>query len=433
MRTCSRVAALAAPGLALLTFALSPTFAFAEGASAPPLSDVAHYVMSSFLWGGALVAVEITVSSMTLGVVLGFGLALMRQSRLAPVRSLAWFYTWFVRGTPQLLQLVFIFDVLPVVGLKFDAITTAVIGFALNEAAFSAELIRAGLSAVSPSQRAAASALGMGPVLTLRRIILPQAMKTILPGLGNDTISMLKLTSIASVIFVNELTYRSQQIVGQSFKFFTVFAATAVIYLVMTSGISVAQLAVERKFDLERDRIAAGTGVSARLLALAGVWRKKSFASPVTQVTLLEGAGAPAPAGQPDSYWQGKVSDGGGVKGEPYVVCRRVWKSFGAQKVLLGVDMTIARGEVVVVLGPSGSGKSTLLRLVNHLETLDDGEIMVGGAHIGYDRLPGGGLKPNRGVTKARADAHIGMVFQSFNLFAHMTALENVMEAPIRV
>ena len=93
----------------------------------------------------------------------------------------------------------------------------------------------------------------MGPTLTLRRIIMPQALRPILPAITNDTISMLKLTSIASVIFVNELTFRAQQIVGQNFKFFTVFAAAAVIYLVMTSAISIVQAILERRFSLEKE------------------------------------------------------------------------------------------------------------------------------------------------------------------------------------
>ena len=191
--------------------------------------------------------------------IMGLGLALMRMSRLAPVRAIAWFYIWFVRGTPQLLQLVFIYDALPPLGITLDTFTTAVLGFALNEAAFSAEIIRGGILSVNRNQAIAATAFGMGPFLTLRRIILPQAMKAILPGMANDVISMIKGTSIASVIFVNELTFRSQQIVGQNFKFFTVFAAAGIIYLAMTSAVAIVQALLERRFNLEIDR-SAGRG-----------------------------------------------------------------------------------------------------------------------------------------------------------------------------
>jgi polar amino acid transport system permease protein len=100
--------------------------------------------------------------------------------------------------------------------------------------------------------------------------------------------------------------------------------------------------------------------------------------------------------------------------------------------VVRGISLTVNRGEVVTIMGPSGSGKSTLLRLINHLEQLDKGEILVSGERVGY-RLVDGVLRPLRDLAKARAKARIGMVFQHFNLFDHLTALENVIEAPIRV
>lgn len=97
------------------------------------------------------------------------------------------------------------------------------------------------------------------------------------------------------------------------------------------------------------------------------------------------------------------------------------------------IDFTVRRGEVVVIMGPSGSGKSTFLRMINHLEPLDWGEITVDGEHVGYERKSGGGLRPTGNLARARAEARIGMVFQHFNLFEHLTALENLIEAPIRV
>ena len=191
------------------------------------VNELLSYVVEPFLWNGALLAVEIAALAMVGGFLLGLGLALLRLSRFGPVRSAAWTYIWFIRGTPQLLQLVFLYDALPSVGIKLDSFTTAVLGFALNEAAFSAEIIRGGILSVNRNQGIAAAAFGMGHLLTMRRIILPQAMRAILPGLANDSIAVLKGTSIASVIFVNELTFRSQQIVGQNFKFFTVFTLPA--------------------------------------------------------------------------------------------------------------------------------------------------------------------------------------------------------------
>ncbi|GAB5376559.1 MAG: amino acid ABC transporter permease/ATP-binding protein [Acuticoccus sp.] len=394
------------------------------------VGEIWGYFTSPFLWTGAWLAVKITVLGMVFGLCLGLGLALMRLSDVAAMRGTAWVYIWFMRGTPQLLQLVFIFDALPTIGLKLDSFTTAAIGFALNEAAFSAELIRGGIVSVNRTQSTAASSLGMGPWLTLRRIIMPQAMRAVLPGIANNTISMLKLTSIASVIFVNELTFRAQQIVGQNFRFFTVFAAAAAIYLILTSVISIVQWLLERYFDLERDR--SGGSAASRLMGgwLAG---RPAAPAPADDTPAPERATAPDPRGTADPEWLKSLIGATEDDGKDFVVCHNVQKAYGDNEVLKGVDLTVKRGEVVTILGPSGSGKSTLLRMINHLESLDWGEVTVGGKWVGYDRIAGGGLKPSKRLARARAEARIGMVFQHFNLFNHLTALENIAEAPIRV
>jgi polar amino acid transport system permease protein len=324
---------------------------------------------------------------------------------------------------------VFIFDALPLIGLRFDEVTTAVIGFALNEAAFSAELFRAGILSVNRSQSTAAAALGMGPLLTLRRIILPQSMRAVIPGLANDTIGMLKLTSIASVIFVNELTFRSQQVVGQNFKFFTVFGAAAVIYLFLTSGISLVQVWLERLFDHERDRKIT--------FSWFGLRASKHDVNPAAAPVAL-----PVAAKEPeaaDHAWIGTLLPVENRTprhcGEPFVACRNIWKSYGKREILRGVDLSIAHGEVVVILGPSGSGKSTLLKLINHLEPLDWGTIKVDSEYVGYREVPGGGgtVRPLHNLARARAEARVGMVFQHFNLFSHLSALENIVEAQRQV
>ena len=112
-------------------------------------------------------------------------------------------------------------------------------------------------------------------------------------------------------------------------------------------------------------------------------------------------------------------------------MCRR---RHGGREILKGIDLTVNAGEVVVIMGPSGSGKSTLLRMINHLEPMDWGEITVNGTLVGYDRLPGGGVRQVRKrLAQSRAAARIGMVFQHFNLFEHLTALENISEAPVTV
>lgn len=371
-----------------------------------------HYALSPFLLGGAWLALEIAAVAIVGGLVVGLGLALMRLSRNPILSGVAWVYIWVMRGTPLLLQLVFIFDVLPSVGLTFGTFTTAVIGFSLNEAAFIAEIIRGGIVSVDRRQTVAAAALGMPPFLTLRRIVLPQAMRAILPALANQIINLIKGTSVASVIFANELTFRAEQIVSQNFKYFEVFTGAAAIYLAMTSAVALGQMAIERRFDFTRDPDHS--------------WRRWLRRAPRPTVP-------DAPRQCLTSLIADIYQDFHQGRGEPVVVCRNVHKAYGSHEILKGIDLTVSAGEVVALMGPSGSGKSTLLRLINHLDQLDWGEITVHGAYVGYERAAGGGVRPTHRLAQARAAARIGMVFQHFNLFEHMTALENVAEAPVTV
>jgi polar amino acid transport system permease protein len=381
------------------------------------------YLVSPFLLSGALLSLQIAAVSLLGGLAFGLALALMRLSRFRPVSAVAWIYIWFIRGTPLLLQLVFLFDVIPAIGIKLDPVSTAMVGFALNEAAFAAEIIRGSILSVNRSQSVAAAALGLPPLLALRRIVLPQAMRSLLPGIGNQTISLIKSTSIASVIFVNELTFRAEQIVGQNFQFFKVFTAAGLVYLAITSAVAVLQAVLERHFDFMRDP----AGDKAWPPAFLGLRRR---GPPVPSQDL-----PPPPAHRENlpALIRDICRDMAEAPSGPFVVCRNMQKAYGDREILRGIDLTVNRGEVVVLMGPSGSGKSTLLRMINHLESLDWGEITVGGRHVGYERLPGGGFRPARRVAQARAEARIGMVFQQFNLFDHLTALDNIVEAPVRV
>jgi polar amino acid transport system permease protein len=406
------------------------------------LGELLGYVVLPFLLEGALLAVQISVLAMAGGVLLGLGLALMRLSSYAPVRVIAWIYIWFVRGTPQLLQLVFLYDALPGIGIKLDTFSTAVIGFALNEAAFSAEIIRGGILSVNRNQTVAAASLGMGPLLALRRIILPQAMRAILPGMANDSIGMIKGTSIASVIFVNELTFRSQQIVGQNFKFFTVFAAAGVIYLMLTSAISLAQSLLEHRFNHELEPSVRGASSWRRFVGWGPSWLPGRVAAlPASAVGTAPAIAAPRPETAAERSAHGLLwrehllaanPHQADDEGRPFVVCYNVCKSYGGREVLRNLDLTVKRGEVVTIIGPSGSGKSTLLRLINHLEHVDWGDIKIDGQYVGYEKH-GPSMRPIGNLAKARADARIGMVFQQFNLFNHLTAVQNISEAPIQV
>ena len=395
-----------------------------------------QYLTFPFLLEGLWLTLRIFLASMAGGLALGLLVALMRLSPYRLLSGLAWTYVWLIRGTPVLLQLVFLFDALPFVGIVMPPVTTAILGFSLNEAAFAGEIIRGGILSVSRNQTLAAASLVMGPLLTLRRIVLPQAMRAILPAVGNDAISVLKGTSLASVIAVNELTLRSQQIVAQNFKFFPVFAAAGLMYLAVTTLIAGAQFVLERRVSPDADR-SQRPGRESALGRFFGFRLRppSSDAAPAAAPVAAAGAGGGAVSTARVDLVElvGAQAARGNDHAGPFVRCAGVWKSYGHRAILQGVDFTVHRGDVVTIMGPSGSGKSTLLRMIAHLEPLDRGEITVGGEYVGYERVNGGGLRPSRHVARERARARIGMVFQQFNLFEHLTALENICEAPVRV
>jgi polar amino acid transport system permease protein len=408
------------------------------------MTSVIHYLSDSFLLKGLLIAIEITAISMAAALVFGFFLAMMRLSRLAPVRWIAWIYIWFIRGTPLLLQLVFLYNILPSAHIvTLSAIDTALVGFSLNEAAFAAEIMRGGILSVSKNQTVAAESIGMGRMQTMRHVVMPQAMRAILPALGNDTINLLKATSLASVISVDELTLRSEQIVAVNFRFFTVFAAAGVLYLAVVSLMSIGQARLERRFNPERVR---GASTGAQLdrfmkFTLRRGWAERDgvLGAEAGGTQAIDGKSVPVTTPLTVADHEGDVRralEREGLNavgtGQPFVVCDKVCKAYGERVVLRGIDMTVRAGEVVVIMGPSGSGKSTLLRLINHLEHVDEGEITVAGAHVGYEQHADQ-LRPVRNLARARADARIGFVFQHFNLFDHLTVLENVTLALRRV
>ena len=422
------------------------------------------YLGSGFLWKGLLIAMEIAVVSFVAAIPFALALAVMRMSRSRLLRTIPSPYIWVMRGTPILLQLLFWYNVLPLIGIKTSAVVTAIVGLALNEVAFMAEIFRGGLQSVKQTQRDAAAALGMRPFHILRRVVLPQALRSIAPALSNEAIIIVKNTSLASVITVGELTLRSEQLVSTNFQYVSVFLAAGVMYLAATTLIVMIQNRFEARLNVER---------KAKAIALAATRRLE--AGLPTAAPAVVGGGGPGVLADPGEEGAGprserprrglrlpgtKRRDDGGAgsprepavvaapraseglpfrldgmqakEGEPYVVIRDVRKSFHGKEVVKGVSLEVEPGTVVFLIGPSGSGKTTLLRTINHLETIDGGEITVGGMHVGYLRTDKG-LVPARDVAVARATCRIGMVFQHFNLFDHLTVMENIMEAPVRV
>src|ERR1700726_1975989 len=216
------------------------------------MSLFAHYLSLPYLLEGIWFTVVVTALGLAGGLILGLFLAAMQVSRFSILAAFARGYTVIFRGTPLILQMVFAYDALTQIGLKLSAIGAAGLALAANEAPFIAEMLRAGVLGVDRGQVLAGQALGMTPALLMRRIIAPQAIRTMIPAFGNETVSALKNSSLASVISVQELTLRSTQLASSTFDFFSIFFASGLIYLALTSAVSVIQLFVERTLDLDR-------------------------------------------------------------------------------------------------------------------------------------------------------------------------------------
>jgi polar amino acid transport system permease protein len=226
----------------------------------------AKYFFTGTVMHGLLATLELTVLAMLIGVVLGTIIAIMRLSPNPVVSGAAWIYVWFFRGTPILVQIVFwsfIASLYPYLSLgipfghEFVIFNSnkliplflgVVLGLGLNEAAYMAEIVRAGILSVDSGQTEAASALGMRRLDIMQRIVLPQAMRVVIPPTGNETISMLKTTSLAAFASFVELFKATQDISANIFKQIPLLMVASVWYLIFTSVLSAIQYYIERYY-----------------------------------------------------------------------------------------------------------------------------------------------------------------------------------------
>ena len=379
-----------------------------------------------------LVGLGRTLLLTALGTVLGFALgallALARVSGSPVVAATSFAYVWLFRSIPLIVLLLllnnlgYLYETVRL-GVPYTDVTwaswsttqlitpfaAAVIGLTLNQAAYSAEIIRGGILSVDQGQLEAASALGLSRIRQARRIVMPQAMRAILPGAFNEVISLAKGTSQVYIIALPELFYTVQVIYRRNLEVIPLLMVATAWYFVILTALSVVQRSVERRY-------ARGTLRNP----------SPSFLSRLTRRRLggLEARRDPLPIVAPaKSAVPSRPARGGAVE------IRRVSKSFGDLAVLKEVTLSLSAGSVTAIIGPSGSGKSTLLRIINHLERVDGGLVTVDGEFIGY-RREGDALHELGESEVLRRRVEVGMVFQSFNLFPHLTALENVVEAP---
>jgi polar amino acid transport system permease protein len=227
---------------------------------------VGQFFTSSSILDGLRVTIELTLIAMVIGIVLGVILAVMRLSPNPLVAGASGVYIWFFRGTPLLVQLLFWNNISALypkiaVGIPFGPdlfhananslitpFVAAILGLGLNEGAYMAEIVRAGILSVDEGQTEAAHALGMTRLQTMRRIVLPQAMRVIIPPTGNETISMLKNTALVSVIAYTDLLYASQLIYSQNYKTIPLLIVASLWYLIVTTLLSIGQYYIERRF-----------------------------------------------------------------------------------------------------------------------------------------------------------------------------------------
>ncbi|MEV8538017.1 amino acid ABC transporter permease [Streptomyces sp. NPDC051572] len=277
---------------AVVAIAILVSIIYAFGQGKINWHAVPDYFFDHRIMTGVYKTLLLTVLSMVIGIVGGIGLAVMRLSKNPVTSSIAWFYIWFFRGTPVLVQLFLWFNL----GLVFEYINlgpiyknywsdfmtpllTALLGLGLNEAAYMAEICRAGLLAVDEGQTEASHALGMSHAKTLRRIVIPQAMRVIVPPTGNEVINMLKTTSLVAAVQYPELFRYAQDIGQNSGAPVEMYFLAAAWYLIMTSVLSVGQYYVERYYARGSSRALPPTPLQKIRANVLSIGRPKGAAA----------------------------------------------------------------------------------------------------------------------------------------------------------
>lgn len=362
-----------------------------------------NYMFSLFsnhdFWMAAWTVIKLSILAWGISLVIGFLLALAKQSKYTWLSMLASTYIWFFRSIPLLVLLIFVYNIPqaipPMAPLLNDPFRAGLIGLVLCECAYLAEIHRGGLLSIPKGQSEAARALGIRFTGIQWLVIIPQAIRVALPGLANEFISVVKLTSLVSVISLTELLLVGQRLYSQNFRVMETLMAVAAYYVLIVTVFDFILKRIENYLDVTKKKISR----------------------------------------QPDEKFIAQVQSAPNMEmrviesnGEPALQAINLHKSFNDIEVLGAVDLSIRPGEVVSIIGPSGSGKTTLIRLLNGLEQIDNGDIHINGRP--FIQLHRFGPNKNRFVEHSEHRLDIGMVFQSFNLFQHLTVMQNLLLAP---
>ena len=330
---------------------------------------------------GLGVTLEISALSGVFGTALGFGLCLVLRSRKRAFSALAGVICKLMDGIPSMVVLLIV-NFIIFASSDVPPIAVAVITFSVMFSVAVAGTLNAGINAVNRGQSEAASALGFTKSAGFLRVVLPQAVRHVLPIYKSELVSMIKMTSIVGYISIEDLTRAGDLIRSRTFEAFFPLIATAVIYFIISVSIASAIGRIELRIDPHKRPRRLPRGVVPTEAAAAQERRLDLAPGELIRIEHLK-------------------------------------KAYPAATPLRDVNAVIERGEVITIIGPSGTGKSTLLRCLNRLETPTEGRVTVFGEDVCA-----------RGADLCALRRRMGMVFQQFNLFGHLTVIENLMLAP---
>lgn len=358
----------------------------------PYLISLFHY---ADFWRASWLVVQLSVLTWLGGIVLGLGVALAKQSRHALLRHVAGCYIWLFRSLPLLVLLIFIFN-LPQIfpatsSVLSNPFAAGLLALIISETAYIAEIHRGGLLSVQRGQFEAGRALGLNTTQIRLSIIIPQALRISLPTLVNEFITIVKMTSLVSVISLSEILMVGERLYTDNFKVMETMLAVACYYVLIVTVFERLFGWLERRWDVQSRTPAPFDAEQAR-------------------------ASLPAP--------QALTRKSQSASAKPILQLRGISKAFNDKPVLRDINLSVKPGEVISIIGPSGSGKTTLIRTVNGLEKLDQGSVEL----LGQEFIQAG--QRDNALAYRSQITRLGMVFQGFNLFPHKTVLENLLLAP---